>query len=287
MGKTVYFDTNVLGDLYQRRSNVTAHDELAVRSAVRDGKISIVLSILNFEEKLCAFNDHPDLTLAELQFMQDLVDWDKCVMEPGQLLRDDIRSYIQSGEQSSPFMTDSRRIAQVREVLNSGMENIARFSGPGFLELVGDRKTNFRHVMTRGKEAVQDHLENLGIQKPKVSFGNYWKRSAKLFVEKVLITSPEMLAACQARGLDGLLDIRSVRLCAGAYLSLIHAYDIDGRQPEGRNAEGDTWDMGHAISASAADIFVTHDNSFACRMNRISINNFEVADLHDLLKQIS
>jgi hypothetical protein len=77
-----------------------------------------------------------------------------------------------------------------------------------------------------------------------------------------------------------------VRLCASAYLSLIHAYDFDGRQPEGGNAEGDTWDMGHAISASAADIFVTHDNSFARRMKRVSIHNFEVLHLHDLLKQI-
>jgi hypothetical protein len=52
------------------------------------------------------------------------------------------------------------------------MENIARCSGPDFLELVEDRKTKFRHVMTRGNEAVLDHLENLSIQKPKVSFDN-------------------------------------------------------------------------------------------------------------------
>src|SRR5262245_16857788 len=176
MGKTVYFDTNVFGDLYGKRIPVTAADELAVRSAVRDGKISIVLSILNLEEKLCAFNVCPDLTMAELQYMQALVNWGKCVKDPEQLLQDDIRSYIQSREQSNPFMTDSRRIAQVREVLNSGMENIARFSGPGFLDLVEDRKKNFRHVMSRGNEAVQNHFRELGIQKPKVSFGNYWKR---------------------------------------------------------------------------------------------------------------
>jgi hypothetical protein len=44
--------------------------------------------------------------------------------------------------------------------------------------------------------------------------------------------------------------------------------------------------MKHAVLASAADIFVTHDGDLANLMKRIPIENFEVCDLQDLLDKI-
>ena len=228
MGKTVYFDTNVFGDLSRKRSGVTAADESALRSAVRDGKISIVLSVLNFEEKLCAFNNCHDLTLAELQFIQDLIEWDKCVKEPEHLLEDDICSYTQDGEQNGPFMTDSRRVSQMRTLLNSGPEYIAQVLGStDFLQEVEDKKRNFQVSMTAARDKALCNLH--GLKASDLRFSTYWNINAKRFAQ-ALIRSPEVLSACQARGIEGLLDIRSVRLCVGVHLSLVYAHDFEGRE---------------------------------------------------------
>lgn len=281
MVKTIYFDTNVFNDIYKRRNNVTSANESALRYAIQDGRISIVLSILNFEEKLCAFNYSPDITLAECKFMQALVDWDKFVKVPEQLLEDDIRSYAQSGSQSSPFMINSRRKSQVCELLNSGREHIAQFlRETNFLQEVEDRKRNFQTAMTAARDQALCHLG--GIRASDMSFSRYWNINAERLAQ-ALVRSPDMLAACQERGIDGLLDIRSVRLCVGSNLSLVYAQDFEGRQPEAKRAKGDAWDLRHAVVASAADMFVTHDRAFADLIKRIPIGSFEVLHLHDLL----
>jgi hypothetical protein len=134
--------------------------------------------------------------------------------------------------------------------------------------------------MTQARDKAKAYLKGRGIEK--MDFSHYWKRGAKVLAES-LVKWPEVLEACRVRGIDGLLDQRSVRLCVGANISLVYAQDFKGRQPEAKRAMGDAWDMLHAVSASAADIFVTHDRAFTDVMKRVPINDFEVLGLHGLL----
>jgi hypothetical protein len=100
-----------------------------LHGAISKGKISIVLSILNLEEKLCAFNNKPDLTLAELQFIQDLADWDKIVKPYHQLLADDIYSYAWGGGASYHFITDADFASKIRSFFNCSKQDMAEYLG--------------------------------------------------------------------------------------------------------------------------------------------------------------
>ena len=96
-----------------------------------------------------------------------------------------------------------------------------------------------------------------------------------------------MADACRERGLDGLVALRPVRLCVGASISLIFATTFgDGVQPR-RARRGDGYDAWHAISASAADIFVTGDEDLAEQVERVPMEGFRVfRSLRELLDHL-
>ena len=69
---------------------------------------------------------------------------------------------------------------------------------------------------------------------------------------------------CRRRGLEGLLQVRAVRLVVGMTMSLIHSQVFEGRLPK----FSDAYDLWHAIQASAADVFVTRDDRFFGHLTR-------------------
>ena len=117
---------------------------------------------------------------------------------------------------------------------------------------------------------------------PSPSFHEYWRGGAAESFAGYLAERIGMLDACRRRGVQGLLEVKCVWVYVGANLSLVYAQMFEGRQPDARRAEGDAWDLRHALSASAADIFVAHDKAFADRMKRVPINDFEVMNFHEL-----
>jgi hypothetical protein len=78
--------------------------------------------------------------------------------------------------------------------------------------------------------------------------------------------------ACRAHGVDGLLGVRAVGLTVGAMQSMVYALAVEGGSPR----IGDGYDLWHALMASAAEVFVTHDEELARRLNRIPVTGFTV-----------
>ena len=111
-------------------------------------------------------------------------------------------------------------------------------------------------------------------------FNDYWEH-AQLFAGD-FAKRTGVMEECETRGIKGLLEIRTVRLAIGALLSYIYAQNFEGWTPK----IGDSRDLQHAVTASAADIFVTHDSKLAKLIKRIPIANFEVCNLHELLDKI-
>src|SRR3990172_3700096 len=95
MIKTVYFDTNIFDHIHTGKSGVTEADRHALRSAIKAGRISIILSIWNIEEVLAAPESSPDIAVAEFQLMKELTSWRQrgLIKHPEQLLGDDIHCY--------------------------------------------------------------------------------------------------------------------------------------------------------------------------------------------------
>ena len=97
------------------------------------------------------------------------------------------------------------------------------------------------------------------------------------------------LSACRARGIEGLLQLRSVRLSIGVSLALAYAqtYGLERRPAERRKPQqGDSRDLQHALIASATRVFVTHDPKFARLFKYVPVSNFSVLTLPNFINSI-
>ena len=133
----------------------------------------------------------------------------------------------------------------------------------------------FRQTMTEGRAKGLAQWEivvaNAG-RNP--TFSEYWEAGAISFAEDLV--PPDSLEGCRARGFEGLLEIRTVRLAVDALMSLIFS-QIVGEGPQSRTPQrGDAYDLWHAILASLAEVFVTYDERLAASLSRIPVDGFRV-----------
>lgn len=275
--KIVYFDTNVFDHIH-KRLGVADSDLSALYSAVKAGKISILLSVLNLEEILAALDSCPDLAMAELRLILDLADWQRFVKPTNMLLSDDISCYARADGLTQPFVTDPILESNLQTLVTASPKDIAGLWA-SIKEETRKQKEGFRNGMRATQQKILPRLKQLQGRNP--NFNEYWKIGAEKLAE-AFADRVGVVESCRKRGLADLLEIRSVRMCAGVSLSLIYAQDFEGRTPK----IDDSRDLQHAVLATAADIFVTHDRKFATLVDRIQIDDFQVVNLDRLLSEI-
>jgi len=276
MSKTVYFDTNVFDHIH-KQIGVSEDDLLALRAAVKTGKIAILLSILNFEETLSILESSPSLPVTELQLILELTDGQNLLKPPELLLPDDIHGYAKGETLVSPFLVNSRIQTDIKALLTPNQQNMTKLLA--VVRETQKQKEDFRTAMREAQDKAAPDVRRIKGQQP--HFDAYWAKCAEKFAES-LAERARVLEACKERGIKGLLEIRSVQLCVGANLSLIYAQDFEGRTPK----MGDSRDLKHALLASAAEIFVTRDKQFARLLARIPIKGFQMLDINTLLQQV-
>ncbi len=140
---------------------------------------------------------------------------------------------------------------------------------PKVITDVARLKDDFKPVMAKGRAQT-------------LTFEEFWAGGAIHWAE-ALAEQIGLGDECRRRGLEGLLEVRTVRLCVGAALSLVFAQVVgDGVQPRDAHRD-DGYVLWHAIHASTADIFVTGDGGFAKRLERVPVDLRITASLTDLL----
>lgn len=276
MTKTAYFDTNVFDHIH-KRIGVTESDLTKLRSLIMSGRLSVLLSILNLEETVSLLNSYPELAIAELQLILCLTDWQKLLKPPNLLLSDDIKSYARGEVPCQPFIEDSVIQLNLHRLLNPSQQDITELLE--VMRVTQKQKEDFKARMREARESVLFQAKKLkGLR---TNFDNYWARLSDKFAEG-LAEHEGVLNECKKRGIIGLLEIKSVKLWAGASLSLTYAQTFEGRAPK----MGDSRDIMHVVLASAAHLFVTHDEGLAKSLVRIPIQGFDVVDLRGLLERV-
>ncbi len=273
MRRTAYFDTNVFDHIH-KKIDFTEKDKVSLQSAVDEGKICILLSILNIEEVTSAIGPRPDLAVAELKLILDLADCDRLLKSQDQLIRDDIICYAQCEPMGEPFVTDSVILSNLQALRDPNDHDVSELRV--MVTEIREQKEEFMAGMREGREKLLPHVEKLDGWRP--TFEEYWESLAEKFAE-AFAGRADSLEGCRKRGIKGLLDVRSVRLAVGASLSLTYSQTFEGRTPK----IGDSRDNLHAILAAPADTFVTQDSAFAALLSRIPIEGWEVMDLRGLL----
>jgi hypothetical protein len=276
MPKIVYLDTNIFDHIKHKKRGVTREDELALRKAIKLGKIVVPLSLLNFEEALSAWEKNPDEAINKIRLISDIGDWQKMLKPPDELLADDIRSYEKYNSAAVPFFEDPSLQHELRKLGNHTRININKLVE--IIREVKNEKEQFKKTNEKLRIQLLEEVRNL-TDIP--DFNDYWRRLALDFTRE-LIEKVRLTEQFKYRLIYELLEVRSIKLCVGYSLSFIYGQGFEKRIPN----LGDSRDMKHAVLASAADIFVTHDGNLKEIMKRIPIENFEVCDLHELLEKI-
>ncbi len=272
---TVYFDTNIFDHLH-KGIRVTPDDVQFLKQHVSDGRLSILASIVNLEEVLTMASRDRDLAVKELQLIEGLVDCNRIIKPFHKLIAEDITAYAQGTTLPSPLVEFPRAARETLESLhNSDTADMQKFSRE-----VQEQIDEFRAGM---KQAVNEirAVANQIPRKERPTFERYWQDLSASFAESYAEGAGQ-LPACRERGIDGLLQLRSVRLLVGANLSLTYAETFEERQPQ----QGDSRDMQHALTASAVRIFVTHDTQFARLLQRVPVSDFSVVTLPEFLASI-
>ena len=284
----VYFDTSVYDRLEKK---LVPSDEVeALTAAVHRGEINVYFGFPDAEELLGQWDNEfgRPATKRRLQIAAGLTGGFKWVLKPpNDLLAQAIRAYAEGLPEPSPMvsaLTGLQAAALLRWAANGSADNehidtlIA-----DMLAKVRAAKTKFQEPMKIGEHGwkVARRLVLRWIDPENPRFEDLWRLSAGYwameFAKKLGLAD-----ACGRRGVADLLEVRSVKVVVGAGISLAYSAVVQGR----RYQRNDAYDLWHAVSAAAADVFVTFDGPLKEALDRVPITGFSVlSSLRELLGQ--
>lgn len=289
----VYFDKNVLSHMIcaERGENkthgVTKEDVKALVNAVGLGKITSLLSTMHLQEAAYVLRaSSSEKAKEELKLIRDLMDTTQIIKPCGDLLISDVIAYAKGDGRSSPlipFAYDLRELFRPDGDIEERKEALDETDkqNESLLQLFAEGKENDRAYI----------LEEFGGKKP-----NFEEFFNKKINERILQTvqnvenrtaSKGLVDACKMRGIEEMARIPSLLLAEGSSLSYQYARIFDEISEKKKKRRGDPSDLKHALSASACDMFVTHDDDFAFWIGRIPNKGIEVIDhVHRLVELV-
>jgi hypothetical protein len=289
----VYLDKNVLSHILTNQRGgseahgVTESDLKDLLEAVAVGKLVCLLGVMHLQEAAYALRaKSPQVAKEELKLIRELMYTKKIIKFPGDLLKDDILSYSQGAGPTSPMMansvdlgslfSDSGDIEKRKKALDETTEHNA-----GFLDKTTNANANDRAPILAEFSGNQPSFEEFYDKKILGRISKLVDRAEREIGQKGLKD------ACNKRGLEGLLEFKSVAMAEGASLSYQYARVFNEMSEKRGARKGDASDLNHALLASAADILVTHDGDFAFWVGRIPKTKIEVVDhVHKLVAHI-
>lgn len=284
-----YFDTNVYSNITD--GSVSAKEVEDVHAALTSGKLIVRISLANVEELLGDWERDRTVATRRLQAARDLIGFKRILKQPYDLLHEAIKAYADGKTQPPPTLPrDLRRgICTHLNKIASGKAH----HDPVVTEIIAEvraQKEAFKNIMKQSHAKVYNDLCHAFSQHSRCeisrelsqgSFDQSWGDApewAEAFAARCNLD-----AACRERGLEGLLDVRRIRLCVVAAKALAYFQTTKGRQPH----LGDRYDLWHVILASVADVFVTFDKRLAHNLGLVSVDDFRVVtSLRELLDLI-
>jgi hypothetical protein len=279
---TTYFDANVYDHI--DKGYIPAEEVDAVRTAINRGAMVPYFSLIDVEEVVGQWETDRPAAVRKLRLARDLVGFRRMLKPTFMLMEDGVRAYAAGKQPPAPILPRDQRLFIQRELnrIAADSPTLSR-EVSGIVADVRRTKESFRDSMARALERTLAELKPETYsdeERRALTFEGFWARAAgpwaEAFAERVGVAP-----ACRERGLDGLLNVRAVRLAVGAALSLVFSQVIERRKPD----LGDGYDQWHAIQASAVEVFVTRDTRLARHLMRVPILDFRVlTSLRELLQ---
>ncbi|HMG75292.1 MAG TPA: hypothetical protein VK582_17475 [Pyrinomonadaceae bacterium] len=177
--------------------------------------------------------------MARLKLIRKLAKRKRVIKFHPDLLEDDVKSYARGEKLRSHFMAPPPRFIQV--FVDHGEEHIRILR-----QLAKETQQQIQTFRNEMNQKYNQLLRPIAAQiireNQQQSFADYWNELSAPFAEQ-LANKARVLPECRARGVAGLLKVRSVKLATLAQLSLGYANTYE----RGAVARGDPRDMQHAV----------------------------------------
>jgi hypothetical protein len=277
-----YFDTNIFDNLIKKTNGITNADCDQLRAAVSMGRLTIVVSHTTIQETIDALESRPDLARVQLGLIANLADWNRFVRFHSEILEEDIKHFAFNGEvANTPFEKSATHIRSRLQLVVDGR------IGFGELERVisenREYKTRFLESVRRSDAGATAELDEFRRTNQIPSFEEFFADGLEAQV-LAFVESFGVAEECKRRGLDKLSTIPSIRALIGLGMSFMYRTSVERKSAKSSAAR----DIQHAVSAaSAADVFVTHDEELSFMLHRVPIKRFQVLRLHELLNGVN
>jgi len=284
--RKVYFDTNTLFDLTQKRCGVTDADAKRVLQAKENEEISVLVSMVHIEEVAAGLTRCPQKACDDLKYILSLANPALYLRWPLDILAEQIDCYARDSCPESPYMPPD----SLQKLRDPNLHRDAGFLQA--LEPYREQRLCFVDLLKNTYNDLSSGWKNLSETQKRVreDFADWWGEPAEALAG-VFAKCLKVFDECEQRGIQGLLQVRSVRLCVGYLNSLIYSHVIDNKEStptfKGWSPRPSDWgDALHAICAADTDVFVTGDGEFAKVLDRIEIPGLEVVKLPEFLERL-
>jgi hypothetical protein len=273
----VYFDTTVYSDIEKGKIAKDVVD--ALREALLTGKLSAHLSVSNIEELLGEWKTDRPAAIRKIRIARDLVGFEKLLKPPNVLLEEAIRAYANGASPPSPFLPEDQRRTVVSSIrsIDDG-DAVIDGTVSGIISQVGVLKQTALEQWTEGRREVHRTLSPYSIKAPhpRRNDNNWFLKSKEQAVAEGIAKTVGLDEACRNRGLDGLVNVRAIRLCVNAIVAYVFGITIGNTRQPRAPKWGDDYDLWHIILASTAETFVTYDDRLFKLLTRLPVEGFGI-----------
>jgi len=293
-GLLVYFDTSVFDPDHGLREV----QESLVLAALRSQRFRLMFDLDCFLEPLLAFRriatDATPKAARQLERMLKWCDLRRIVRPAEWLLTQAVHSYSGHCARVEEFLDREQLDEQVERELKN-WDSVRSPRSTFWQSIAGDAQRERDHFKHSFKSLLQDLGPRDGFSPGATipTFRGFWDehkyRAARTFVDCVGqgVNRGDLWELYGDRGIDGLLDIRCVRLAVGATIALMYSHFYNEGQQIPKVRESDAADVRHVIAASTAEIFVSNDSRLCNRLSAVPMKDgFRVFHLDKFLADL-
>lgn len=247
----VYFDRNVFSALTELEGSLTEADLEKIQRSVEIGRIMILGSAPLLEETITTLGRSDEMYAKHISTVLGMIDKRRMIKPAQDLLLKDCYDYAVGLAQNDRTVPVPHRLRELLELTENkdDLRNLV-------LEIKKHRGTAASGLTESMGEARADHRWSK-VGRPD-DFDELWEKLSEHAVAFwVDACRPEIRRKCYKRGLKRMLQIKSLRFFALYYLSVAHTGLFGLKGVPRKIKHGDVGDWFHAVSASAASIFVT------------------------------
>jgi len=275
----VYFDTNVIRDLAEKRVLNAEEKAEALKNSITARKVIIAPSFEVLYELLSAPSIDNTIRIKNAQFYINVVDWAYALKPSDQMMRDDINNLARVGGPSTPYYPVDKDLNNCIQSVKKGENMFPPAHWRGIVNRSRQQNEMFvKLIFTKFVEKLPSDGKTKLKNSPKKTWDNWWFRGG--LADLVADSLVEAVVGRQIS--DSALTLPTVRAAVGYILHTWYQQIITNTKVK----PTDHYDFRNAVLAGGVEGIVTEDRKLKNAIKHIPECNIKACVLEEFIKAI-